>query len=1065
MPDSNTSLTGLYECLLTEKQQEELQGLELSLTNKLINNQLLAALFRRHAEQALRRAIAEGLGEIESSENTQSVALMLQNALSQLQGLPDNLKSPLVIPPVLLEAADVSPSPSGLAWSKVIRPASSFSQTTLFTGAQGEPSLVEEMRREIASANEIDWLVSFVKWSGLNPLFNALEEFTQRGGKLRIATTTYMGATDAKAILRLARLPNTEIYVSYDSKTTRHHAKTYIFRRPNGLSTAYTGSANLSKAALSYGLEWTVKITESTEPEVLDRMNTIFEAYVTDLERFERFDPERDRDRFIDAIDEARAFRDGKKTEISSFHHIAIRPYPYQQDILDKLRVARLRHNETRSLIVAATGTGKTMIAAFDYRDRAQQLGRREKLLFIAHRQEILKQALSSFRFVLNDQNFGELHVGDARASEGNFVFMSVQLASKLDAETLKHFEYVVIDEFHHAHAQSYRNLLSKLDPEILLGMTATPQRGDGVNVAEFFGNRITAELSLASAIDQQLLVPFDYFMVSDPVSLQSMAWRSGDYDTAELERAYTEGKSALERDNAILSAIDRYLPDLNQVKGIAFCASRKHAAHMAEVFNHHGIKAQVVDGETKDDLREAAPEKLLNGELQFVCTVDVYNEGVDIPSVNTVLFLRPTASITVFTQQLGRGLRLFDDKEKLTVLDFVGAAKNEFSFESRLAALKRPYSGTSFSLVMNPQANMLPLGCTLTFERVAMQHVLENLKVRRFKRDDFLQNLRDWAYTKKDHEITFEAFLAHRHMRASEWVRMLKDNEPIFFRDFLAQVLPDRFNAPTFEGALKLSSRKAARIFQKNGYEALQTLVRTLHEKRSFSALTTREKATWVGFAYDWMAENVKELGGNMLAAQSLYEALIRDELCNLTVSETLQALANDVDFISPPSPLSEEIPLELHASYPAKSALGAFGCETAYSLSAGVMYAKSNHGNADFFFVTIDKDEKLFGLTTRYDDYAMNERHFHWQSQSKTSLASTVGQRYCRVDFTDEAPQAHLFVRRTKKEGSVTPAFVYLGRVRYVKHEGECPISFVWELETPMTAALLTQFSKLSL
>lgn len=155
----------------------------------------------------------------------------------------------------------------------------------------------------------------------------------------------------------------------------------------------------------------------------------------------------------------------------------------------------------------------------------------------------------------------------------------------------------------------------------------------------------------------------------------------------------------------------------------------------------------------------------------------------------------------------------------------------------------------------------------------------------------------------------------------------------------------------------------------------------------------------------------------------------------------------------------------MELHASYPAKSALGAFGCETAYSLSAGVMYAKSNHGNADFFFVTIDKDEKLFGLTTRYDDYAMNERHFHWQSQSKTSLESTVGQRYCRVDFTDEAPQAHLFVRRTKKEGSVTPAFVYLGRVRYVKHEGECPISFVWELETPMTATLLTQFSKLSL
>lgn len=1065
MPDNNSSLIGLYECLLTEKQKEDLQGLQLSLKDRLIDNQLLATLFRRHAELALRRAIAEGLGEVESSEKTQSVAIMVQNALSQLHNIPDSLKSPLILPPVLLEAADSTLVPADQVWSKVLRPASSFSQTTLFTGAQGEPSLVEEMRREIASATEIDWLVSFVKWSGLNPLLNALEEFTHRGGKLRVATTTYMGATDAKAILRLAALPNTEIYVSYDSKTTRHHAKTYIFRRPNGLSTAYTGSANLSHAALSYGLEWTVKITESTEPEVLDRMNTIFEAYVTDPERFERFDPERDKDRFIEAINEARASKDGKKTVVSSYHHIAIKPYPYQQDILDKLRVARLRHNEKRSLIVAATGTGKTMIAAFDYRDRARELGRREKLLFIAHRREILEQALSSFRFVLNDQNFGELHVGDSRASEGHFVFMSIQLASKLDADTLKQFEYVVIDEFHHAHAQSYRNLLEKLEPKILLGMTATPQRADGINVAKFFGNHITAELSLASAIDQQLLVPFDYFMVSDPVSLQSMTWRNGDYDTAELERAYTEGKSALERDNAILSAIDRYLPDLNQVKGIAFCASRKHAAHMANVFNQNGIKAQVVDGNTDDKLRQAAPEKLLKGELQFVCAVDVYNEGVDIPSVNTVLFLRPTSSITVFTQQLGRGLRLFDDKLKLTVLDFVGAAKNEFSFESRLAALKRPHSGTSYSLVLNPQANMLPMGCTLTFERVAMQHVLKNLKIRRFKRDDFLQNLRDWASVRKEHEISFEAFLAHRHMKASEWVCMLKDNEPIFFRDFLALVLPDRFKAPTFEGVIKLTSRKAARIFQKNGYEALQTLLRTLRQPIPFDELSDKDKATWVGFAYDWMAENIKELGGNMPAAQLLYKTLVYNDLRRVTITETLEALANDADFISPPSPLPDAIPLELHASYPAKSALGAFGCETAYSLSAGVMYAKSVHGNADFFFVTIDKDEKLFGLTTRYDDYAMNERHFHWQSQSKTSLESTVGQRYCRIDFTKDAPQAHLFVRRCKKDGSVTPLFVYLGRVKHVKHEGECPISFVWELETPMTAALLTQFSKLSL
>lgn len=1062
--------TGLFECLLTRGMQSALAGRLLTTQAADEDRDLLFALLYRHAATALRRAIGDALEKEEDKESVGKARAIVERVLGEIDRNPsgDSLfADPLS---VLLAADRMNPSPGEPRWADAIRPETSFSQTTLLTGARGEPALLDELRRETETAESVDWLVSFVKMSGLRPMMPVLERFAERGGRLRVVTTTYVGATDPEAVLWLSSLPNAEIFVAYDTGATRHHAKSYLFHRSHGLSTAYAGSANLSKAALSYGLEWTVKVTEASDAALLERMKTIFDAYVTDAERFKRFDPVRDEAQLREAIQEARRGESGASlssaTPLSTFG-IELEPYPFQKAILERLDAARTLHGETRSLVVAATGTGKTMIAAFDYRERARKLGRRENLLFVAHREEILLQARNAFRYVLNDMNFGELFTGRETPKEHRHVFLSVQTAASRDLAHFyppDHFEYVVVDEFHHAAAQSYRALLDTLDPKVLLGLTATPWRGDGRDVLERFGGRITAELGLGDAIDRQLLVPFDYLMVTDPVSLAGLKWTRGSYAASELEDLYTEGGSARDRDRAVLGALRRYLPDLSDVRGIVFCAGRRHAAHVAKVLCEAGIPSAAIDGETPAEERRNAPRRLVSGELRFLCTVDVYNEGVDIPEVNTVLFLRPTESVTVFLQQLGRGLRKCADKVRLTVLDFVGTARKEFSFEARLRALTRSATANVVDLVRGTDSTLLPLGCTLTLEKQAMEDVLDNIKAHRRLKGRELEAAGEWL-ARQTGEPKFTDFLRSQNLRVKDWPFWVsgieKGRDDLYFEDVLARAGGDRERAVSVPQTFRLTKTAFLRVCRKNGYASLADLLRDLREGAPFETFNARQRANWVLFTFAWIEAEVRKYGGNLPAAKAFYEALLENAGWRRAVTGLLEALLADVDFLSPPATVPDDVPLELHASYSAREALAAFGYEQAANFREGVLYLKDRR--ADLFFVTIDKEERHFALSRRYDDYAMNANHFHWQTQSTTRSESDKGRRYRAVDFRNgDAPQAHLFVREKKIEKGVTQAFVYLGRLAYVSDTGECPMSIVWELETPIPARWLDRFTR---
>ena len=547
---------------------------------------------------------------------------------------------------------------------------------------------------------------------------SALEAHRDAGRPLRVITTVYTGSTERKALDWLTSI-GAEVKVSYDTRTTRLHAKAWLFERLSGYSTAFIGSSNLTHSAMLDGVEWNVRLAQASTPDLIDKFKAAFESYWQDPD-YETYDSARDAQRFDVAV------RATAATAPSPIFNIDVQPWPYQREMLQRLETERERHHRHKNLVVAATGTGKTLVAAFDYRRLRERL-QNPTLLFVAHRKEILAQSLGAYRAVLRDGAFGELLVDGHRPDQGRHVFASVQSLAQIDLDDIQPdaFDIVVVDEFHHAAATTYRRLLNHLKPRILLGLTATPERTDGQSVLEWFDGRIAVELRLWDALERGLLCPFQYFGLHDGTDLSHVQWSRRGYDVAALENVYTGDQA---RVSLVVQAIQDKLADPQSMRALGFCVSVAHARFMAHEFARRGLPAVAVSADTPTDEREAALRNLRDGTVNVVFCVDLFNEGVDVPEVDTVLFLRPTESALVFLQQLGRGLRRTENKPCLTVLDFIGNASRKFRFDLRFRAL---LGGHRSDLIDQVEQGFprLPSGCSIQLDRVASRIVLENVK------------------------------------------------------------------------------------------------------------------------------------------------------------------------------------------------------------------------------------------------------------------------------------------------------------------------------------------------
>ena len=924
------------------------------------------------------------------------------------------------------------------------RPVTSIVENALFTGSKNEPSMLSELKKEILSSDTVDLLVSFIKWSAIRPLLPELTEFTKRSGsKLRIIATTYMQATDYKAILTLAELPNTEVKINYETNHARMHAKSYLFKRKTGFSTAYIGSSNLSNPALTGGLEWNVKVTEKESFDIVKKFIVSFESYWNDA-TFDIFDPKDPEccKRLQEEL--SRPLYDVKNRHQ---HLLDIRPYAYQQEILDNLSAERDVYGHYKNLVVAATGVGKTVVAAFDYK-RFKENHEHARLLFVAHRKEILEQSLQKFQEVLNDYNFGQLYVDGKKPRDIEHLFISIQSFRSADftASTQKDsYDYIVVDEFHHAAADSYQKLLTYYDPKILLGLTATPDRMDGKDILKYFDGRIASKMLLGEAVDRGLLSTFQYFGVTDDVDYRRMRWTHGKYDVTELEKVYT---ADTRRCALILKSVQKYVTDIEDVKGLGFCVSVSHADYMAAYFNKHGVPSVSLSAKSVDDIRNDAKKELIEGKIKFIFVVDLYNEGVDIPEVNTVLFLRPTESATVFLQQLGRGLRLCKGKDCLTVLDFIGQANKKYNFALKFESITGKGRRSIWDQIDKGFSN-LPRGCYIELEKYAKEYILENLKqaantknvlvekVRTFEEDTGLQlNLETFLET---YDLDLYRFYQNNGSRSlfrlKKWADLIHDDRDV--EDRVYSVLTGLFHINSARLLDYWIRYIQGDHYPKNETEQLM---------RNMLYYTFYKKHPGIHGFRD-IDEGIESI---------IHEDFVRDE-----VLEILQYNRNHIGFVAGINEYSFTCPLDLHCKYNTNQILAAFGyfTETASpEFREGVK--EFTEKKTDIFLINLNKSEKDFSPSTMYEDYAINSTLFHWQSQSQDRQSSARIQRY--IHHRALGNNISLFVREFKKNGSYTSPYVFLGNADYISHEGEKPVSFVWKLHSPLPADLLPKANK---
>jgi superfamily II DNA or RNA helicase/HKD family nuclease len=1006
---------GVYELLRTWRLDEVLAGLdELKPDFATVDPADAPHVLARHVAVAVERALT---GEKDPIRRISLVNDLLHRVAAQDERLAGGVEQLVIL------SRKAAPGVH-----RRIRPVTPLSAAALLTNAPEEPSLGAELRAELNSADQVDLLCAFVRWPGIRVLEQQLDLLQRRGVPLRVITTTYVGATEQRALDALVRRFHAHVKVSYETQSTRLHAKAWLFRRDSGFDTAFVGSSNLSRSALVDGLEWNVRLSSVATPDLVRKFAGTFDSYWADP-AFVDYDPDNpgDAERLRQALG-----RDRITTAGSLISGLAVRPYPHQAAILEALESERAVHDRHRNLVVAATGTGKTVVAALDYARLRATLSR-DRLLFVAHRREILEQSLRTYREVLADGAFGEVYVAGERPERWEHVFAGVQSLTSYGVDQLpaEHFDVVVVDEFHHAEAPTYRRLLDHLRPRELIGLTATPERSDGTDVRSHFDGRTAFELRLWDALSADLLVPFHYFGVADDVDLRDVGWKRGSYDVTALDRVYT-GHDA--RAAKVLRETRDKVTDVRRMRALGFCVSVAHARYMAEVFTRAGIPSQAVSGETPTAQRDAARRRLRDRELNCLFAADLFNEGLDLPQVDTVLFLRPTQSATVFLQQLGRGLRRAPGKAVLTVLDFIGRHRREFRFDLRYRAL----TGSSRRKLIEEITGgfpFLPSGSQLVLDPVAQQIVLDNVRHQlRLSRRDLVTDVRSHGDLPLARYLDESGRELPDIYKSGSWTSLRRDAG-----------FPTPPAGPN-EGELLRRVAALSHVDDRERAQAYAFLADPAGP--SYPELTERQQCLARMLFFTLWPDR-----GGFDSYQAGLAQLRRHPAVCAEIAELVRLGLDRARHV--PRPLGEgllHVPLLSHAHYRREEVLAALGwaSETRKARGHATGVAWVAESRTDALLVNLRKTERDFSPTTMYRDYAISPELFHWESQNHVTTDSETGRRY--LTHRDRGTHIALFVRESPNDDLGAAPFLCLGLGDYADHRGERPIAITWRLRRPM-------------
>ena len=927
----------------------------------------------------------------------------------------------------------------------------SLLETKLITNDyQSNLFVIDQLKSELLTCRSFDIIVSFIRGSGLNMLISTLKILNEMGIKGRVITSTYMNVTEPKALRILNDLENIDVKVYQHRKMTdSFHTKSYIFYRDQNLSSVIIGSSNISAAALKTGEEWNVRTYERASDAVFehtsikfnrlwdsDRVVPLTSKFITKYENF---------------IESNHVIKPISKSFNVNQDEEGFRPNSMQKTAISNL-IQSIDNGHKRGMAIAATGTGKTFLAAL----AAERLDP-ERVLFVAHRNELLDSGLKTFKTVFKGEDtlYSKYKASDRTMSK--FTFASIQtLVNDIDKIDSRQFDLIIIDEFHHATASNYMKVINHFEPEFLLGLTATPERTDGGDIFELAEHNIIVDVRLKDALEGELLVPFQYYGISDDT-----------IDLSKTEKISSQELTKLLNSNRrvdfIISKMNEYALS-GQRKAIGFCQSIDHANFMYKSFLDKGFHCEVLTGDNTDEERRDVINRLESDDdpLEIIFTVDLFNEGVDIPSVNLILFLRPTESAIIFTQQLGRGLRKFDGKEYLTVLDFVTNDRNNYLIPIAL-------SGDRHARDKNRLSKSTKKGLSKNSPQIHIEldYKTKHKILKSIEQTDF--------YAAKNVKKEMKMFLDNIRRETKD------DKRTINIKDFhLFDEAPNPFMV--FKKTYKNIHEINVKI---NAFDETDEKINSNKELKTIFDKITR--LIPVKLIYDYIAligylkgEDVTinyiedviykyyNISLNRQAKRKIDLSINRVEIrykdiINLSKKYNIDKILDDyLDFgllsyrknynINYLNKMND---LELYKEYNHESVAARVGYDKDISSwQSGVQ----SFGNNYYLFVNLKKDEEKVDINLQYKDFFESDQIFYWETQNSTHQNTAVGRDL--IFHKEKDIKVHLLVRKQNVEKGVVQPYYYLGELEVLNYQGNKPISFIWKLKNRIPQNLLDEF-----